>query len=101
MGKSLQNDTDDVEPITSHTQTPIQKNKTESPSKNLAAPITEITTQPEFEKRLHQQIDTIIERSLDPIRLELRKWLESQIQQELNTLKNRTDLLFLMTNSNF
>ncbi|WP_410210734.1 hypothetical protein [Aquirhabdus sp.] len=85
--KSLQNNTDDVEPITLATQAPIQKNKAESNAINLTPPLIDITSQPEFEKRLHQQIDTIIERSLDPIRLELRKWLENQIQQELKTLK--------------
>jgi hypothetical protein len=38
-----------------------------------------------FEARLRSQADAMIERALDPIRTELRKWVEQQIQQELHS----------------
>lgn len=40
-----------------------------------------------FEMRLRSQADAMIERALDPIRTELRKWVEQQIQQELHSHK--------------
>ena len=40
-----------------------------------------------FEMRLRSQAEEMIERALDPIRTELRKWVELQIQQELHSHK--------------
>ncbi len=86
--KSLQNDVDEAEPLTL-TATVPPKNSAESRAKDRVAPVTDITGQPEFEQRLRLQIDALIERTLDPIRLELRKWLEKEIQQELIALKKQ------------
>ncbi len=41
-----------------------------------------------LEQRLLKQADEVIERALDPIRAELRTWIQEQIRQEINLLKN-------------
>ena len=41
-----------------------------------------------LEQRLLKQADEVIERTLDPIRAELRTWIQEQIRQEINLLKN-------------
>lgn len=41
-----------------------------------------------LEQRLLKQADEVIERALDPIRAELKTWIQEQIRQEINLLKN-------------
>lgn len=41
-----------------------------------------------LEQRLLKQADQVIERALDPIRAELKSWIQEQIRQEIDVLKN-------------
>jgi hypothetical protein len=41
-----------------------------------------------LEQRLLKQADQVIERALDPIRAELRSWIQEQIRLEIDVLKN-------------
>jgi hypothetical protein len=41
-----------------------------------------------LEQRLLKQADAVIERALDPIRAELRTWIQEQIRLEIDVLKN-------------
>jgi hypothetical protein len=45
-----------------------------------------------LEQRLLKQADQVIERALDPIRAELRNWIQEQIRQEIDVLKNSSFL---------
>lgn len=42
----------------------------------------------ELEQRLLKQADEVIERALEPIRAELKTWIQEQIRQEIDLLKN-------------
>ena len=39
-----------------------------------------------LEQRLLKQADQVIERALDPLRAELKNWIQAQIRQEIKTL---------------
>ena len=41
-----------------------------------------------LEQRLLKQADAVIERALDPLRAELRTWIQEQIRLEIDVLKN-------------
>jgi hypothetical protein len=42
-----------------------------------------------LEQRLLKQADQVIERALDPIRAELKSWIQVQIQQEIQAMQTK------------
>lgn len=53
-----------------------------------AKPALPVKTLIALEQRLLKQADAVIERALDPIRAELRTWIQEQIRLEIDVLKN-------------
>lgn len=60
----------------------------EEASHNEAAPKVALTVDAliSLEQRLLKQADQVIERALDPIRAELKSWIQEQIRQEIKTM---------------
>ncbi len=48
-----------------------------------------VKTLMELEQRLLKQADQVIERALDPIRAELKTWIQEQIRQEIKAMENQ------------
>ncbi len=48
-----------------------------------------VKTLVELEQRLLKQADEVIERALDPIRAELKTWIQEQIRQEIQAMEKQ------------
>jgi len=46
-----------------------------------------VKTLVELEQRLLKQADAVIERALDPLRAELKSWIQEQIRQEIQAME--------------
>ena len=67
------------------TTSPIAKNtvRHEATSAKSSLPVKTLI---ELEQRLLKQADQVIERALDPIRAELKTWIQEQIRQEIQAM---------------
>ncbi len=69
------------------TATPVKETVHHNDSSTKAS--LPIKTLVELEQKLLKQADAVIERALDPIRAELRTWIQEQIRQEIHAMEKQ------------
>ncbi|MDE2421249.1 MAG: hypothetical protein KGO49_08750 [Gammaproteobacteria bacterium] len=65
---------------------PMKTNINTSPNQDAAKVSLPVNSLVALEQRLLKQADQVIERALDPIRAELRSWIQEQIRQEIGAM---------------
>ena len=65
---------------------PVKANLNTRPSQDAAKVSLPMSSLVALEQRLLKQADQVIERALDPIRAELRSWIQEQIRQEIGAM---------------
>ncbi|GAC1371792.1 MAG: hypothetical protein NVS3B3_14220 [Aquirhabdus sp.] len=69
--------------------TPSIANATVSHDETSVKSALPVKTLIELEQRLLKQADQVIERALDPIRAELKAWIQEQIRQEIQAMEKQ------------
>ena len=69
--------------------TPKASSNIATESQTPAKSALPVKTLVELEQRLLKQADEVIERALDPIRLELKTWIQEQIRQEIKAMEKQ------------
>ena len=85
-----QDQVEDPDHIVLKTPRSASPNQFSQPSQDTAKVSLPVNSLVALEQRLMKQADQVIERALDPIRAELRSWIQEQIRQEIKAMGNQS-----------